>query len=134
MPAAATSTHPTDQSRWPVGPRRRKYSCLYTLCKPLKDMLRSTYSESSPEATSTSVFLGWPLRNPVAASRSSRHQSKNRPIFFARSRSSLVLEPFTVFAVDVIGLKALYKSCIIIIFWMIHYYHGRLHIGANEVS
>jgi len=45
------------------------------------------------------ILAGWPLRNPVAASRSSRHQSKNRHIFFARSRSSLVLKPFTVFAV-----------------------------------
>ena len=35
----------------------------------------------------------------VASSRSSRHQSKNRPILFARSRSSSVLKPFTVFAV-----------------------------------
>ena len=45
------------------------------------------------------ILAGWPLRNPVTASRSSRHQSKNRPIFFARSRSSLVFKPFTVFAI-----------------------------------
>ena len=44
-------------------------------------------------------LAGWLRQNPVAASRSSRHQSKNRLIFFARSRSSLVLKPFTVFAV-----------------------------------
>ena len=45
------------------------------------------------------ILAEWPLWkwNPVTASRSSRHQSKNRPIFFARSRSSLVLKPFTVF-------------------------------------
>ena len=45
------------------------------------------------------ILAGWPLRNSVTASRSSRHQSKNRPIFFARSRSSLVLKPLTVFAI-----------------------------------
>ena len=45
------------------------------------------------------ILAGWPLRNSVTTSRSSRHQSKNRPVFFARSRSSLVLKPFTVFAV-----------------------------------
>ena len=45
------------------------------------------------------ILAGWPLRNPVTAPRSSRRQSKNRPIFFARSRSSLVLKPFTVFAI-----------------------------------
>ena len=45
----------------------------------------------------TWIFAGWPLRNSVTASRSSRHQSKNRPHFFARSR--LVLKPLTVFAI-----------------------------------
>jgi len=45
------------------------------------------------------ILAGWPLRNSTTASRSSRHQSKNRPIFFARSRSSLVLKPLTVFAI-----------------------------------
>jgi len=45
------------------------------------------------------ILAGWPLRNPVTAPRSSRHQSEDRPIFFARSRSSLVLKPFTVFAI-----------------------------------
>jgi len=45
------------------------------------------------------ILAGWPLRNPVVASRSSRHQSQDRPIFCARSRSSLVLKPCTVFAV-----------------------------------
>ena len=43
------------------------------------------------------ILAGWPLRNPVTAPRSSRRQSENRPIFFARSR--LVLKPFTVFAI-----------------------------------
>jgi len=42
------------------------------------------------------ILAGRPLRNPVTAPRSSRHQSRNRPIFFARSRSSLVLKPLTV--------------------------------------
>ena len=45
------------------------------------------------------ILAGWPLRNPVTAPRSSRRQSENRPIFFARPRSSLVLKPFTVFAI-----------------------------------
>ena len=45
------------------------------------------------------ILAGRPLRNPVTAPRSSGHQSRNRPIFFARSRSSLVLKPFTVFAI-----------------------------------
>ena len=45
------------------------------------------------------ILAGWPLRNSVTASRPSRHQSKNRPIFFARSRSSFVLKPLTVFAI-----------------------------------
>jgi len=40
------------------------------------------------------ILAGWPLRNIVTASRSSRHQSRDRPIFFARSRSSLVLTVF----------------------------------------
>ena len=43
-------------------------------------------------------LAGWPLRNSATASRSSRHQSKNRPVFFARSR--LVLKPLTVFAIS----------------------------------
>jgi len=38
-------------------------------------------------------------RSGTPSRRSSRHQSKNRPIFFARSRSSLVLKPLTVFAI-----------------------------------
>ena len=42
-------------------------------------------------ARSRRILAGWPPRNSVTASRSSRHQSKNRPIFFARSRSSLAL-------------------------------------------
>ena len=43
------------------------------------------------------LLAGWPLRNPVTAPRSSKRQSENRPIFFARS--SLVLKPFTVFTI-----------------------------------
>ena len=39
------------------------------------------------------------VRGPQFENRCSRHQSKNRPIFFARSRSSLVLKPLTVFAI-----------------------------------
>jgi len=45
------------------------------------------------------ILAGWPLRNPVTVPRSSGHQSKNRPIFFTRSRSSLVLKPLTVFTI-----------------------------------
>jgi len=45
------------------------------------------------------ILAGRPLRNPVKAPRSSGHPSRNRPIFFARSRSSLVLKPLTVFAI-----------------------------------
>ena len=41
------------------------------------------------------ILAGWPLRNSTTASRSSRHPSKNWPIFFA----SLVLKPLTVFAI-----------------------------------
>ena len=40
------------------------------------------------------ILAGWPFRNIVTASRSSRHQSRDRPIFFARSHSSLVLTVF----------------------------------------
>jgi len=47
----------------------------------------------------TCRIAGWPLRNSVTASRYNRHQSKNRPIFFARSRSSLILKPLTIFAI-----------------------------------
>jgi len=51
--------------------------------------------QSSPTCR---ILAGWPLRNSVTAPRPSGHQSRNRPIFFARSRSSLVLKPLTVFA------------------------------------
>ena len=43
------------------------------------------------------ILAGWLLRKPVTASRFSGHQSRNKPIFFARSR--LVLKPLTVFAI-----------------------------------
>ena len=39
------------------------------------------------------ILAGWPLRNSATTSRSSR------PVFFACSRSSLVLKPLTVFAI-----------------------------------
>ena len=49
------------------------------------------------------ILAGRPLRNSVTAPRPSGHQSRNRPrnrpIFFARSRSSLVLKPLTVLAI-----------------------------------
>ena len=45
------------------------------------------------------ILAGRPLRNSVTAPRPSGHQSRNRPIFFARLRSSLVLKPLTVFVI-----------------------------------
>ena len=45
------------------------------------------------------ILAGRPLRNYVTAPQPSGHQSRNRPIFFPRSRSSLVLKPLTVFAI-----------------------------------
>jgi len=49
------------------------------------------------------ILAGWPLRNPVTAPRSSRYQSKNRPIFFARSRSSLVLKPRRLYITSLVS-------------------------------
>ena len=63
------------------------------------ELSKCTYCVLQASLVTCRILAGWPLRNPVTAPRSSRHQSENRPIFFARSRSSLVLKPLTVFAI-----------------------------------
>jgi len=63
------------------------------------ELSKCTYCVLQASLVTCRILAGWPLRNPVTAPRSSRHQSENRPIFFARSRSTLVLKPLTVFAI-----------------------------------
>jgi len=68
----------------------------------LSVVLGSSELGMSMTAVYTWILVGRPLRNPVTAPRSSRHQSRNRPIFFARSRSSLVLKPLTVVSMNTV--------------------------------
>ena len=57
--------------------------------------LRMPQIQATGCSKAPATYFTMAARNPITALRSSWHQSKNRPIFFVRSRSSLVLKPFS---------------------------------------